>query len=115
GHDGSLTTAGPTHPVECLSRIEMMVLLAGLHRPLHAVRQQLTSAIHVIVQATRLSDGTRKVLKITEMVGMEGEAIQMQDIFEFAQTSIDARGAVRGHFRTTGFRSRYFERLVAAG
>ena len=115
GHDGSISTVHANNPRDCLSRIEMMVLMAGVDLPLKAVRQQLTSAIHVIVQATRLSDGARKVLKITEMVGMEGEAIQMQDIFEFAQTSIDARGAVRGHFRTTGFRSRYFERLVAAG
>jgi len=115
GHDGSISTVHANNPRDCLSRIEMMVLMAGVDLPLKAVRQQLTSAIHVIVQATRLSDGTRKVLKITEMVGMEGEAIQMQDIFEFAQTGIDNRGAVRGHFRTTGFRSRYFERLVAAG
>src|SRR5438132_10491621 len=115
GHDGSLTTVHANPPRECLQRLEVMGLMAGYDLPANAIRQQLTSAVHVIVQATRLSDGARKVLKITEMVGMEGEAIQMQDIFEFAQTGIDARGAVRGHFRTTGFRSRYFERLVAAG
>jgi len=115
GHDGSISTVHANTPRDCLGRLEMMVLMAGVDLPLKAVRQTLTSAVHVIVQASRLSDGTRKVLKVTEMVGMEGDAVQMQDIFEFALAGVDANGAVRGQFRTTGFRSRYFERLVAAG
>jgi len=115
GHDGSISTVHANSPRDCLGRLEMMVLMAGVDLPLKAVRQTLTSAVHVIVQASRLSDGTRKVLKVTEMVGMEGDAVQMQDIFEFALAGVDANGTVRGQFRTTGFRSRYFERLVAAG
>ena len=115
GHDGSISTVHANTPRDCLGRLEMMVLMAGVDLPLKAVRQTLTSAVHVIVQASRLSDGTRKVLKVTEMVGMEGDAVQMQDIFEFALAGVDANGTVRGQFRTTGFRSRYFERLVAAG
>ena len=115
GHDGSLTTVHANSPRECLQRIEVMVLMAGYELPVKAIRQQVGSAVHALVQVARLTDGTRKVSRISEIVGMEGDAVQMQDIFEFALAGVDANGAVRGQFRTTGFRSRYFERLVAAG
>src|SRR5881296_2312652 len=114
GHDGSLSTAHANSPRDSLSRLETMVLMAGVEIPVRAIREQIAAAIHVIVQASRLSDGTRKVLKITEMVGMEGEAIQMQDIFEFAQTGIDAHGNITGRFVATGIRPRFAEKVKAS-
>jgi pilus assembly protein CpaF len=115
GHDGSLTTAHANSPRECLQRLEVMVLMAGYDLPLRAVRQQVASALHVLIQVARLPDGSRKVVKISELVGMEGEQLQLQDIFEFVQTGVTAEGAVQGYFRATGLRSRFFDRLVAAG
>ncbi len=115
GHDGSLTTVHANTPRDCLQRIEMMVTMAGIDIPVRAVRQQIGSAVHVVIQANRLSDGTRKITKISEVVGMEGDTVQMQDIFEFTQTGVNAEGIVQGHFRSTGIRSRYYERLVAHG
>jgi len=115
GHDGSLTTVHANSPRECLQRLEVMVLMAGYDLPLRAVRQQVATALHVLIQAARLPDGSRKVVKISELVGMEGEQLQLQDIFEFVQTGVTAEGAVQGYFRATGLRSRFFDRLVAAG
>ena len=115
GHDGSLTTVHANSPRECLQRIEVMVLMAGFELPVKAIRQQTASAINVLVQAARMTDGTRKVVKISEIVGMEGDQLQLQDIFEYVQTGIGADGRVQGRFRSTGLRTRYFDRLVAAG
>jgi len=115
GHDGSLTTVHANTPRDCLQRIEMMALMAGIDLPARALRQQIGSAVHCIIQANRLSDGTRKVVKISELVGMEGDVIQLQDIFEFVQTGVNSEGNVQGHFRSTGIRSRYYERLLAHG
>jgi pilus assembly protein CpaF len=92
-----------------------MVLMAGIEMPVKAIRQQVGSAIHVIVQATRLSDGTRKITKISELTGMEADIVQIQDMFEFTQTGVNAEGIVQGHFRATGIRSKFYERLVARG
>ena len=115
GHDGSLTTIHANSPRECLQRIEVMVLMAGYELPVKAIRQQVGSAVHALVQVARLTDGTRKVVRISEIVGMEGEQIQIQDLFEFVQTGVTPEGRVQGQFRASGLRSRYFDRLVAAG
>ena len=115
GHDGSLTTVHANSPRECLQRLEVMVLMAGYDLPLRAVRQQIASAVNVLIQVARLNDGSRKVVKMSEVVGMEGEQLQLQDIFEFVQTGETPEGAVQGYFRATGLRSRFFDRLVAAG
>jgi pilus assembly protein CpaF len=115
GHEGSLTTVHANSPRDSIHRLETMVLLAGLDLPVRAIRQQITAAINVIVQAARLSDGSRKVVAISEVTGMEGDVLQLQDLFEFVQTGVDGEGIVQGHFRATGVRSRYRERLVARG
>jgi pilus assembly protein CpaF len=115
GHDGSLTTVHANNPRDCLQRIEMMVLMAGVEIPAKAIRQTIASAINIVLQGTRLADGTRKVTKISEIVGMESDSITMQDVFEYVQTGINGEGIVQGYFKSTGLRSRFFERLVAAG
>ncbi len=115
GHDGSLTTIHANSPRECLQRLEVMVLMAGYDLPVKAIRQQVGSAINVLVQAARLSDGTRKVVRISEIVGMEGDQLQLQDLFDFQQTGITPEGRVQGQFRASGLRSKYFDRLVSAG
>ena len=115
GHDGSLTTVHANSPRECLQRVEVMVLMAGYELPVKAIRQQVGSAVHALVQVARLTDGTRKVVRISEIVGMEGDQIQIQDLFEFVQTGVTPEGRVQGQFRASGLRSRYFDRLVAAG
>ena len=115
GHDGSLTTVHANSPRDCLQRIEMMVAMAGIDMPTRTVRQQIASAVNVVLQAARLSDGTRRVVKVTEVVGMETDVVQLQDLFEFQQTGVNNEGLVQGTFRATGIRSRYLERLVAHG
>jgi len=115
GHDGSLTTVHANSPRECLQRVEVMVLMAGYELPVKAIRQQIGSAVNVLVQVARLTDGSRKVVRISEIVGMEGEQTQLQDLFEFVQTGVTPEGRVQGQFRASGLRSRYFDRLVAAG
>ena len=82
---------------------------------MRAIRQQVGSAVNVLLQAARMTDGTRKIVKISEIVGMEGDQLQLQDLFEFVQTGIAGDGRVQGRFRSTGLRTRYFDRLVAAG
>jgi pilus assembly protein CpaF len=115
GHDGSITTIHANSPRDCLHRMETLVLMAGIDIPAKAIRHQMGSAIHAIVQVARLTDGTRKIVKISEIAGMEGDQVQLQDLFEFVQAGISSEGAVQGHFRATGLRSRHFERLIAAG
>jgi pilus assembly protein CpaF len=115
GHDGSLTTIHANSSRECIQRLEMMVLLAGVELPVKAVRQQIAAALNVIVQVRRLSDGTRKVVKVTEITGMEGDAVLTQDLFEFVQTQVNASGIVEGYFRATGVRPAFVDRLIAAG
>jgi len=115
GHDGSLATVHANTPRDSLGRLEMMMLLAGWSIPQRAMRQQISSALNAIVHVARLSDGTRKVLRISEIVGMEGDMIMMQDLFEFHRTGINAQGKVLGQFRKTGIRSSYKERIEAYG
>ncbi|MGE5735372.1 MAG: CpaF family protein [Acidobacteriota bacterium] len=115
GHEGSLTTVHANSPRDALARIENMSLMANLNIPERAVRQQMTSAIQGVVQVARLSDGTRKVISISEITGMEGDAISMQDIFSFERIGIDESGKIRGTFKASGIRPRFAERLATAG
>ena len=115
GHDGSLTTVHANSQRDALSRIENMVSMANLNIPERAVRHQIASAIHAVVQVARLSDGTRKVITISEIVGMEADIITMQDIFVFDRLGIDESGKVRGMFKATGIRPKFAERLATSG
>lgn len=115
GHDGSIATIHANSPRECLGRLEMMMLLSGVSIPQRAMRQQIASAVNVIVHVSRLSDGSRKVMKISEISGMEGEIIMMQDLFEFVRADTTESGKINGNFRSTGIRSMYTQRLEIAG
>jgi pilus assembly protein CpaF len=115
GHDGSLTTLYANAPRDALSRLETMVLMTGMELPLKVVRQQISSAVDLIVQQTRLRDGSRKVTAITEVAGMEGDTIVLTDIFKFEQTGIEEGGKVIGELKATGMRPLFTPRLEAAG
>jgi len=115
GHDGSLTTVHANTPRDALSRLETLVLMAGMELPLKVVRQQISSAIDLIVQQTRLKDGQRKVTAITEVAGMEGETVVLTDIFKFEQTGVSAEGRVIGEINPTGIRPNFTLRLEASG
>jgi pilus assembly protein CpaF len=115
GHEGSLTTVHANAPRDALSRVETMVSMANLNIPDRAVRQQIASAIHAVIQVSRLSDGTRKVTSISEITGMEGEVVCMQEIFRFERRGLSETGKVKGAFKTTGIRPKFAERLLAAG
>src|SRR5262250_994161 len=115
GHEGSLTTVHANSQRDALSRIENMVSMANLNIPERAIRQQISSAVHAVVQVARLSDGTRKVLTVSEITGMEGDIVTMQDIFLFERHGIDESGKVRGTFKATGVRPKFAERLAASG
>jgi len=114
GHDGSLTTAHANSPRDTLSRLEVMCLMAGMDLPVRAIREQIASAVDAIVQQQRLRDGSRKILNITEVQGMEGEMITMTDIFEFEQTSFE-QGKIVGRIRPTGIRPKFIDRIEDAG
>jgi pilus assembly protein CpaF len=115
GHEGSLTTVHANSVRDALARVENMVSMANLNIPERAVRHQIASAIHAVVQIARLSDGTRKVISISEVTGMDTESIAMQDIFVFDRRGMDENGKVRGVFRATGIRPLFAERLANAG
>ena len=115
GHDGSITTLHANTPRDALSRLETMISMANLNLPDRAMRQQIAAAINVVVQVSRLSDGSRKVLQLSEIVGMEGDVITMQDIFTYERQGVDADGRVIGRYRATGIRPRFTERLTAWG
>ena len=115
GHDGSLTTLHANTPRDALARLETMISMAGLNLPEKGMRQQIASAINVVVQVGRLTDGGRKIISISEISGMEGDVITMQDIFVYEREGIDAQGQVIGRFRATGIRPRFTERLKAYG
>ena len=115
GHEGSLATIHANTPRDALARLENMVGMAGVSLTPRAIRQQIASAITVILQASRLADGTRKVVSMQEITGMEGDIISMQEIFRFEQTGIDADGKVQGHFCATGVRPRFADRLRMFG
>jgi pilus assembly protein CpaF len=115
GHEGSLTTIHANTPRDALSRMENMIGMANLNLPMKAARQQIASAITVVVQVLRLVDGRRKVTSMQEITGMEGEVITMQEIFAFRQTGIGTDGMVQGHFQATGVRPKFCERLQSFG
>ncbi|MFA7078968.1 MAG: ATPase, T2SS/T4P/T4SS family, partial [Syntrophomonas sp.] len=115
GHDGSLTTGHSNSPRDMLARLETMVMMAGMDLPLKAIRQQISSALDLIVHVSRLRDGSRAVTHITEMLGMEGDVIQLQDIFLFDQTSVDSNGKVMGNHHPTGITPKCYERIMTEG
>ena len=115
GHEGSLTTVHANSPRDAMARVENMVSMANLNIPERAVRHQIASAVHAVVQIARLSDGTRKVITVSEVTGMNEDSIGMQDIFSFDRTGTDESGKVRGVFRATGIRPRFAERLATSG
>src|SRR5215467_9366698 len=113
GHEGSLTTVHANSPRDALSRVETMVSMANLNIPDRAVRQQIASAVHAVIQISRLTDGTRKITSISEITGMEGEVVCMQDIFHFQRRGLSETGKVHGAFRASGIRPKFAERLLA--
>ena len=115
GHDGSLTTLHANSPRDALSRLETMVLMSGMDLPLKVVRQQISSAVDLIIQQTRLKDGSRKVTAITEVVGMEGDTVVLTDIFKFEQTGISEDKKILGELKATGIRPIFTPRLEASG
>jgi pilus assembly protein CpaF len=115
GHDGSLTTLHANSGRDALARLATMVSMANLNLPEKAIRQQIASAVQLVIQLSRLSDGTRKAITISEIVGMEGEVITMQDIFVFDRKGVAENGDVLGEFRPTGIRPRFADRLAQYG
>ncbi|WP_349409456.1 CpaF family protein [Pseudalkalibacillus sp. SCS-8] len=115
GHDGSLATGHSNSPRDMISRLETMVLLAGVELPVKAIREQIAGAIDLIIQQSRLKDGTRKITKITEVQGLEGDVIVLQDIFEFRQEGTDSEGRIIGKLVPTGVRPKFYERLERSG
>ncbi|MDF1856226.1 CpaF family protein [Pseudooceanicola sp.] len=115
GHDGSMTTIHANSARDSVSRLENMVAMAGIEMPLKAVRSQVASAVHLIVQASRLQDGSRRMVSITEVTGMEGEVISMQEVFRFQRVGLGPNGKILGHFTATGVRSHFSERFKQWG
>jgi pilus assembly protein CpaF len=115
GHDGSMTTVHANSPRDALGRIEVMVAMSGYDLPMRALRQQISSAINVIVQVQRLAGGKRKVTRVSEIAGMEGDQIQVQDVFVFEQSGVDENGVATGHFTVTGIRPKCLERIGSRG
>jgi pilus assembly protein CpaF len=115
GHDGSLTTIHANTPRDALSRLETMIQMTGMRLSDRAMRQQVASAINLVIQVARMSDGSRRITSISEITGMEGETITMQEIFQYERTGVDSQGQVLGRFRPTGIRPRFAERLKSCG
>src|ERR1700726_3904039 len=115
GHDGSLTTVHANTPRDAVSRLEVMVSLANANMQLLSIQQQIAAAVNVLVQASRMSDGSRRVVSITEVTGMEGEVVTLQDLFVFEKRGLDPDGKVLGRFAATGIRPKFYEKLLAAG
>jgi pilus assembly protein CpaF len=115
GHEGSMTTIHANSARDALSRLEQMVGMAGFPMTLQSIRSQVASAIRLIIQLQRLSDGTRRIVSISEISGIEGDIIQLQDIFKFQRVSTDPEGRIHGHYQATGIRPRFLNDLVARG
>jgi pilus assembly protein CpaF len=115
GHYGSLATGHSNSPRDMIARLETMVLISGVDLPIKALREQIAGAIDVIIQQTRLKDGTRKIVNITEVQGMEGEIIVLQDIFSFKQEGLNSEGKIIGRLVPTGVRPKFYDRLEASG
>jgi len=115
GHEGSMTTVHANNTRDALTRLEVMICMAGYDIPMKALRQQVSSAVQLIIQATRLPGGKRKVTRVTEIVGMEGEALLLQDLFGYEQQGVDENGTVTGHFICSGMRPKCAERIEHRG
>jgi pilus assembly protein CpaF len=115
GHDGSMTTIHANSARDGVSRLENMIAMAGIEMPIKAVRAQIASAVNLIVQASRLQDGSRRMTSITEITGMEGDVISMQEIFRYERLGIEPNGKIIGRFNATGVRSHYSERFKQWG
>jgi pilus assembly protein CpaF len=115
GHDGSLTTVHANSPRDVISRLETMVLMSGMDLPSKAIREQIASAVDIIIHESRLSDGSRKVVAITEVTGLEGSQIVMQDLFTFVQRGVGADGRIVGEFRPTGAIPTWYDQLAGRG
>jgi pilus assembly protein CpaF len=115
GHDGSLTTVHANSPRDAVSRLEVMVSMAAANMQLVSIRQQIAAAVNLLVQPMRLSDGSRRIMSITEVTGMEGDIVTLQDIFVFEKRGLSPEGKVIGRFAATGIRPKFYEKLLAAG
>src|SRR5262245_37419286 len=115
GHDGSLTTLHANSPRDAIARLETMIMMSGFELPIKAMRQQISSAVNVLIQANRLQGGIRRVTSITEVVGMEQDTVVMQDVYKYVQEGIDETGRARGHFEATGIRPSFMQRLEQGG
>jgi pilus assembly protein CpaF len=115
GHDGSLTTIHANTPRDAIMRLEMMVGMVGMDVPIWTIRRQIASAINIVIQVVRMTGGPRKVVRISEITGMEGDVMTMHDIFTFTQTGLDATRRAQGYFAATGVRPMFLERLETAG
>ena len=115
GHDGSMTTIHANSPRDAIARLETLVMMAGFELPVKAIRQQISGAVDVLIQANRLQGGPRRVTAITEIVGMEQDTIVMQDIYKYSQQGVDEQGKAYGHFACTGVRPGFMDRLESAG
>jgi len=115
GHDGSLTTAHANTPRDLISRLETMVLMSGMEIPVKAIREQISSALNIVVQQARMKDGSRKVTNITEVVGMEGDTVTLQDIFVYKPEGLDAAGKLKGSYVPTGIRPTFTEKMTDNG
>ena len=115
GHEGSMSTVHSNSPRDSITRLENMMGMAGMSLPPKVVRQQISSALHVVLQIERMSDGKRKVASIQEITGMEGDVISMQEVFTFEQTGVSKDGAVKGIFHATGIRPHFIDRLRVRG
>jgi pilus assembly protein CpaF len=115
GHDGSITTVHANSPRDALHRLETLMLLSGVNLPTAAMREQISAGLDVIVHVTRMSDGTRRLVSVSEIVGKEQDVIAMQEIFRFSKTGIDANGRVQGHYEATGIRPKFAEKLALSG
>ena len=115
GHEGSLTTIHANTPRDALARIETMVLFAGTALPTRAIREQIASALHLVVQVSRLSDGSRRVTSITEITNMEDQVVTAQEIFRFRRRGVDSTGHVQGEFEATGVRPLFSEMIATRG
>ncbi|MFL6725375.1 MAG: CpaF family protein [Sphingomicrobium sp.] len=115
GHDGSMTTVHANTPRDALSRVEQMIGMSGIDVPARSARAQIASAMHVIIQVARLADGRRKLMSVSELTGMEGDVVTMQEIFRFRQTGVNGEGLVQGKFEATGIRPRFLDQVMAHG
>jgi pilus assembly protein CpaF len=115
GHEGSMTTVHANTPRDALSRVEQMIGMSGIDIPAKSSRAQIASALNVVVQVARLSDGRRKLVSISEITGMEGDVVTMQEIFRFRQSGVGSDGIVQGRFEATGIRPRFLEQVIAHG